>query len=457
MNNIILMTDSYKASHYLQYPPGTEYVSSYGESRGSDRGWKKAMMAGLQMLLKGVLSKPITQEDIDEAEAIWTAHGEPFNREGWMHILNEHGGYLPVRIEAVPEGTVVENGNVLFQVVNTDPKVPWLTSYLETVILRAVWFPTTVATQDMHIKRAIIDYLNLTSDNPEGQAEFMLHDFGARGTSSHESAAIGGTAHLFNFMGTDTIEGVVQARRYYGANMPAFSIPAAEHSTITAWGGPEREIEAFKNMIHQFGGDGKLYAVVSDSYDIMAACDKWLKLKNEILEKGGTLVIRPDSGEPTEMVPKVINRLMENFGYVTNSKGYRVLPDYIRVIQGDGINETSIKKILAVMESDGLSADNITFGMGGALLQQLDRDTLKFAMKASAIKIKGMWYDVYKNPVTDTGKRSKRGILALKDGKTYRLEEIDSDDNMLEVVFEDGHIKKTYSLDEIRERAKSYL
>lgn len=457
MNNIILMTDSYKVSHFLQYPKGTEFVSAYIESRGSDREWNESMFFGLQMLLKQYLSKPITQEDIDEAEAIWTAHGEPFNREGWMHILNEHGGYLPVKIEAVPEGTVVGLSNVLAQVVNTDSKVPWLTSYLETIILRSIWFPTTVATQDMYIKRTITDYLNLTSDVPEGQAEFMLHDFGARGTSSHESAAIGGAAHLVNFLGTDTIEGVVQARRYYGANMPGFSIPAAEHSTITAWGGPEKEIEAFRNMVDQFGGENKMYAVVSDSYDIMQACDKWLSLKDEITQKGGVLVVRPDSGDPSTIVSKVINRLMENFGYTTNSKGYKVLPDYIRVIQGDGINEISIKKILAVMEGNRLSADNIAFGMGGALLQQLDRDTLKFAMKVSAIKIGGMWHDVYKNPVTDTGKRSKKGILALKEGVTYRLSEVDFDENTLEVIFENGHIKRTYSLDEIRNRARQYV
>ena len=455
-SNILLNTDSYKASHFEQYPDGTEYVSSYIESRGSDDGWTHTTFFGLQMFLKEYLSEPFTQDDIDEADEILTAHGEPFNRDGWQYILNAHGGKLPVRIQAVPEGTNVPLGNVLVQIVNTDPNVPWLTSYLETALLRAVWYPTTVASQDLVIKRTILDYVERTAD--EALVPFMLHDFGARGVSSKESAGLGGVAHLVHFMGTDTVESLLYARRFYNETMAGFSIPAAEHSTITVWGDEAHEIEAFKRNIEKFGGPDKLYAVVSDSYDIYAACDKWASLKPLIEEKGGRLVVRPDSGHTPTVVVEVLEKLGEGFGYTMNSKGYKVLHPSVRVIQGDGINWVSIGEIFANMEANGWSAENVVFGMGGAMLQQVNRDTLKWAMKASAAKVKGLWRDVFKDPVTDTGKRSKRGRLALikRDGEFVTIREHELPDprcNYLRTVYQDGNILVNTNLAEVRERA----
>ncbi len=464
-SNIMLNTDSYKASHFAQYPEGTEYVSSYIESRGSDiDGWTQTTFFGLQMFLKEYLAEPFTQADIDEADEVLTAHGEPFNREGWQYILNKHGGRLPVRIQAVPEGTNMGVSNVMVQIVNTDPNVPWLTSYMETALLRAVWYPTTVATQDMYIKKAIRAALVKTSDSEsiDGDILFKLHDFGARGVSSKESAGLGGVAHLVHFMGTDTVESLRYARHFYGETMAGFSIPAAEHSTITVWGGPEMEIEAFRRNIDQFGGPGKLYAVVSDSYDIYAACDKWASLKETIISKGGTLVVRPDSGHPATVVVEVLNKLGEGFGYTTNSKGYKVLADCVRVIQGDGINHESIQEILDNMLANGWSADNVAFGMGGAMLQHVNRDTLNFAMKASAAKVNGLWRDVYKDPVTQSMKKSKRGRLALikRDGEYVTVREgelfkhgLDVRCNVLRTVFEDGKILINTTLAEVRERA----
>jgi len=246
-NNVILNTDSYKCSHYLQYPPGTEYISSYIESRGTDvEGWTECTFLGLQMFLKEYMTTPFTQADIDEADELLTAHGVPFNRKGWQYILKRHGGYLPVRIQAAPEGTNIPLGNVLVQIINTDPNVPWLTSYTETALLRAVWYPTTVATQDRYIKESIRAALHKTSDSKTIEADmlFKLHGFGGRGASSLETAGIGECAHLVHFMGTDTIEGLRYARAFYGISMAGFSIPAAEHSTITVWGGPTQEINA---------------------------------------------------------------------------------------------------------------------------------------------------------------------------------------------------------------------
>ena len=460
-NNIPLNTDSYKPSHWLQYPPGTEYVSSYIESRGSDiPGWTECTYLGFNMFAKEYLMTPITQEDIDEADELLTAHGVPFNRAGWQYILKRYKGYLPVRIEALPEGTNVPLGNVLVQIINTDPKLAWLTSYLETSLLRAIWYPTTVATQDRYIKETIRRAMDKTSVSPSIDIDIMfkLHDFGARGASSRETAGIGGCAHLVHFMGSDTIEGVRYARRFYGIPMAAFSIPAAEHSTITVWGGPKQEIEAFENMIDQFSGEGKLYAVVSDSYDIYASIEKWFSLKDKIIAKGGTLVVRPDSGHPATVVTNVLNRMGELFGYTVNDKGYKVLPDYVRVIQGDGINHISIGEILDTIIEAGWSADNLAFGMGGAMLQGVNRDTLNFAMKASDARVEGEWRDVYKDPVTQTMKKSKRGRLALvkRDGEfvTIRKTELkDGEENLLKVVFEDGELLVDPTFEEIRERA----
>ena len=405
--NLLLNTDSYKASHWLQYPPGTEYVYSYVESRGGD--YDKLVFFGLQAFIKEYLLTPITGRDIEEAKNFWRDHGEPFNEDGWRYILEEYDGFMPVEIRALPEGSVVENRRVLLTIVNTDPKCFWLTSYLETALLRAIWYPTTVATISWHIKQTIRRYLEETGD--VANLPFKLHDFGARGVSSQESAVLGGMAHLVNFMGSDTVAGVLGARRYYDEPMAAFSIPAAEHSTITTWGKTEEgETAAYENMLKQYAKPGSILAVVSDSYDIFKACDKiWGEtLKQKVIDSGATVVIRPDSGDPVLTTLKVIQILAERFGYTVNDKGFKVLNN-VRIIQGDGVNPLSINAILMNFKAHGFSADNIAFGMGGALLQQMNRDTLKFAMKASAVRVNGEWRDVSKSPIGQPDKASKGG------------------------------------------------
>lgn len=455
LKNLILNTDSYKTSHYVQYPPGTEIVSSYIESRGG--AYDSTLFFGLQMFIKDYLLTPVTLADVDEASELYAAHGVPFNREGWLHIVNEHGGKLPINIAAVPEGSVIPVHNVLAQVHNTDPQLPWLTSYVETMLLRGIWYPTTVATISKHCKTIIARYLEETADSSAG-LPFKLHDFGARGVSSNESAALGGLAHLVNFQGTDTVVALVAGQRYYHAPMAGFSIPAAEHSTMTAWG-KNMEREAYENMLDAFGGEGKTLAVVSDSYDIWNAVDNiWGKaLRAKVENSGGTLVVRPDSGDPVTVVCTIVNKLMDAFGYTVNSKGYRILPDYIRVIQGDGISPTSVEKILEALKHQKLSADNVAFGMGSSLLQRLNRDTCKFAMKASAARVNGDWRDVYKDPVTDPGKESKRGRLALvKEGKafaTIRAADLAGRENLLRPVFQNGELLVDDSLADIRARA----
>ena len=454
--NILLNTDGYKPSHWLQYPPGTEYVYSYIESRGGK--FDKTLFVGLQAFNKEYLTTPITQENIEEAAEFFAVYGEPFNREGWEYILNTHNGFLPVSISALPEGSVVPVKTPLVTIVNTDPKCFWLTSYLETSLLRAVWYPTTVATISYNIKQVIKKYLEETGDVTG--LPFKLHDFGARGVSSSESAALGGMAHLVNFMGSDTVEGVLAAKRYYNEPMAAFSIPAAEHSTITTWGkNVEGETAAYRNMLKQYAKPGSILAVVSDSYDIFNACENiWGgTLKQEVIDSGATVVIRPDSGDPVMTPVKVVKILADKFGYTINNKGFKVLNN-VRVIQGDGINQQSIESILMMLKSNGFSADNLAFGMGGALLQQMNRDTQEFAMKASAIMVNGEWRDVSKSPVGQAMKKSKGGrFMVIKSGGEYLTFPVDSvgSDNLLQTVFFNGKIVKEYDFGVVRALSNS--
>jgi len=280
-------------------------------------------------------------------------------------------------------------------------------------MLLRLWYPVTVATISWHIKQTIRQFLERTSDDPVEQLRFKLHDFGARGVSSAESAALGGSAHLVNFAGTDNVLALLAVRAHYHEAMAGFSIPAAEHSTITSWG-RENEVEAYRNMLRQFAKPGAVVAVVSDSYDIYHAIrEHWGKtLKDEVIKSGATLVVRPDSGDPVQVVHQCLALLDDAFGHTMTSKGYKVLK-HVRVIQGDGINPNSIRAILERATSAGYATDNLTFGMGGGLLQQLHRDTQKFALKCSAARINGRWIDVYKEPITDKGKISKRGRMTL--------------------------------------------
>lgn len=456
-SNIILNVDSYKLSQWPQYPAGTEYVYSYVESRGGE--YDELVYVGLQAFLREYMSVPVTRAMIDQAEAILKLHGEPFNKEGWEYIVREHGGRLPVEIKSVDEGTVMGLKNVLFTIVNTDPKCYWLTSYLETALLRAIWYPTTVASNSYKSKKIILDYLNRNGD--PSLIDFKLHDFGARGVSSFESAALGGMAHLVNFMGTDTVSGIMAAMEYYDAQVCGFSIPAMEHSTVTSWG-KEREFESYANMLKIYGKPGALVAFVSDSYDIYNACEKgWGGvLKQQVIDSGAVVVVRPDSGDPVQVVNDCLKILDKHFGHTMNSKGYKVL-NHVRVIQGDGINHQMIRAILAVMELNGYSADNVAFGQGGALLQQVNRDTLQFAMKCSAVMINGEWVDVFKDPVTSSMKKSKKGRLMLTKDEggnflTKRLEYKGETDHLV-TRYIDGRLYNETTFDEVRARANSKL
>ncbi len=459
LDNLILDVDSYKASHSQQYPPGTTSLYSYIESRGGEYDYTRFF--GLQYFVKRYLTKPVTMEDVEEAKALLATHGVPFPYAGWKKVVKTHKGFLPVHIRAVPEGSVVPTHNVLATVESTDPDLYWIVTWLETQILRNVWYGTTVATRSYFIKRLIKGFLDQTSDDPECQIPFKLHDFGSRGVSSRESAGIGGLAHLTNFKGTDTIEALLFGAEYYNEPMAGFSIPASEHSTMTAWG-RSGETDAYRNMLRFFSQGYPLVAVVSDSYDVFSAIQNiWGKeLKAEVVASGGTVVIRPDSGEPVSTLLRVVQLLDEAYGSKVNRKGYKVL-EHMRVIWGDGVNEDSIRRMLSILERYKYSADNVAFGMGGALLQRCDRDTQHFAMKASEVVVAGVHRAISKDPVTDPGKRSKSGRWELYrvDGQ-YVSAVAGAENNtdgpkhepQLVSFYRDGQVLRDDSLEDIRKR-----
>lgn len=457
LNNIVWLTDSYKVSHWKQYPPFTTQVYSYFESR-SGSVYPRTTFFGLQYILKNYMVGPVvTAAKIDRAEKLFNKHfgGQVFNREGWERILKVHDGKLPLRIRAVREGMAVGESNVLMTVENTDPLCHWLTNYVESLLVQT-WYPSTVASQSRAMKSVIRKYLELTGD--PSLIPFKLHDFGFRGVTCPEQSAIGGAAHLVNFMGTDTMPGMVMLSEFYHEECAGHSIPAAEHSTITSWG-REHEVDACRNMLTAYP-EG-LVAVVSDSYDIFNACANiWGGvLKEEVLARNGVLVVRPDSGDPPTTVVKVLNILGEKFGYTVNAKGYKVLHPKVRAIQGDGIDYKMLELILEAMKEAGWSADNIAFGSGGGLLQKLNRDTQRFAFKCSSITVGEEERDVFKQPITDGGKKSKAGRMKLvwADGShgpaLVTVPASDPRQDQLELVFEDGVLYRDQTLQEIRELA----
>lgn len=452
LDNLCWLTDSYKVSHYRQYPPGTQAVYSYFESRPGAL-YPSTVFFGLQYWLKRYLcGQVITRDRIDSAEKLFLAHfGQSLsNVAGWRHILECHGGRLPLEIKAVPEGTEVPASNVLMTVEHTDPRCFWLTNYVESLLVQ-VWYSCTVATQSRAMRTVIHRYLEQTGD--PATIGFKLHDFGFRGVSCPEQAALGGAAHLVNFQGTDNLAALALLRGFYHEECGGFSIPAAEHSTITSWGRGQ-EVDACRNMLDQYPTG--MVAVVSDSYDIFNCCANiWGGvLRDQVLARDGVLVIRPDSGDPPVVVVRVLEILGEKFGCTTNAKGYRVLHPKVRVIQGDGIDHRMLGLILEAMAAAGWSADNISFGSGGGLLQKINRDTQRFAFKCSSITVDGQPRDVFKQPVTDAGKRSKSGRFKLvrHEGSFQTVPASDPRPDALRVIFRDGELLVDQTLAEIRKR-----
>jgi len=479
--NLITLTDAYKYSHSDNYPEKLTKLVSYLESRGGK--FKETVFFGLQYIIKKYLAGPVLSEEMvmeaDEKlngkDGVFSGN-KVFDTEKWMSLVKKHDGCLPIEIKAVAEGTVVPTGNILMKIQNTDEEFPWLTNFLESLILQ-VWYPITVSTLSREVKKIVLKYLKKTGcENPEAVAEFVLNDFGFRGVSSTESASIGGAAHLINSMGSDNVVGSIMLQDYYNAKMMyGKSIVATEHSVMTLKGA-EGELSIMKRFLDN--NPTGIIACVSDSYHIFRACrDYWGGvLKEQILGRDGTLVIRPDSGHILKTLEEIFNILFEAFGYTTkvvDGKEFKLLPPQVRVLQGDGVNYESIVGMYEMLYDLGISAENLVLGMGGKLLQaDINRDTQNFAIKACFAIIGGEEVEVVKSPteMDENGKlhqsfkKSKKGdqkLVVGEDGVLYTMssadvskEEFENAQCELLTVLLNGELLVDHDVVDVREKAK---
>lgn len=461
--NFCLLTDSYKIGHWLMLPDDAEAVYSYFESRKGAK-FPFTMLFSLQAILqKYFVGIVVTKADVDAAQALCKEHFgmDIFNRKMWDYIVDECGGKLPLRIKAAPEGLPVPVGNVLVTVENLGGKITApLTNVIET-ILTHIWFASNVATISRYLKNYIKQAFDVSSNNP-GMFPFMLHDFGFRGANCVDAAGIGGAGHLINFMGTDTLVAIDRIGRFYKYDkMPGFSVPASEHSVMTAKG-KAGELEMFRRLIKAFPKG--ILSIVSDSYSIKRVVEEYLPLlKAEIMARDGKVVIRPDSPRykgdtAAAQVLWLANSLGNIFGYTVNKKGYKVLDSHIGIIYGDGLSADEIKECVKTLILAGWSAENCVYGMGGGLLQKHNRDTQRSAFKCSAQLQSGKWVDIQKEPL-DESKKSKAGRLKLvyDNGTLITVSESDPRPDVLVTVFENGELTKKWTWNEVKANAETVI
>lgn len=464
--SLILRMDSYKFSHPFAYRRGIRSMASYGSARVSRS--EILVPFGMQMFVKKYLTERITMADIDEAERFAELHfgRKLFHRAAWEKVVNTYGGALPLIIRSVKEGELVNGGLPIYTVaVLDDEDVAWMSAAFETLIQRAVWYPTTIATMDRQIKLAMKEfYLQTGADI--GMLLFALHDFGGRGVTSGETGEIGGSSHTVGFMGSDTIEGILAANFYYNIEMAAFSVYATEHSVECSFGGGAEDAKEY--IRHQLRAAKALgvqvMSIVIDGYNVYREAEILCsdEFRDEIIASGIKVVFRPDSGDMMEVVPRILKMQEAAFGYTLTDKGYKKINN-VGIIQGDGVDHLAIKQLLSkVTNVLHYSADVVIFGSGGALLQKVNRDTFKFAQKASAIQIGDEWIGIAKDPVTDSGKKSLEGVLTTVRSRmtgeqmAARLDKgpLDSEwEDMMQLVYFKGQLFNETSLSEVRGRA----
>jgi nicotinamide phosphoribosyltransferase len=470
-DNLLLLTDVYKMGHMEQYVPGTEKVYSYLCARSS-KNFNKAVFFGLQYYLKQYLTLPILLQHVDEFISDRTAilgSDSLLVREKMTALANL--GYLPIEIKAIEEGEIVPVKNAMMTITNTLPEFYWVVGFVESLILK-LWYPITVATQCYTYREVVENAFNDTVD-PDMffLKDFMVHDFGYRGDTTEEGAYLSGAAHLLSFQGSDTVTAARFVRQVYNAdtNKPIMgSVPASEHSVMCSYG-REGELDAYKRMLSLYPTG--LVSIVSDTYSVWNVLTNFVTvLKDEILARDGKVVFRPDSGNPEfiicgdpdadEGTPEhkgCIRLLDEAFGHTVNSKGYKVLNPKVGLIYGDGMYLDRYKRTLARLKEMGYAANNLVIGVGG-ILRNHSRDTLGFAIKATYVEVNGEHRDIEKDPVTDPGKKSHKGLLALHKDEFGNLTTKDvcsieeEKEGLLIPVFRDGKILKEYNFHDIRDK-----
>lgn len=466
--NIITMSDSYKFLNNA-FLKDVLNVLSYFEARNGAK-YLETVFFGLQYLLKEYLvGQVVTQKMIEDAKIVAKYHlgGEnKFNIKMWQYIVDNYDGKLPIEIKAVPEGMSVPIDNVLMTITCTDESgiCAGLVNHLET-LLTNVWSSCLVATKSKFIKSILLKYAEETCDGT-GHIRFQLHDFAQRSVKCPEAASFTGVGHLVNFYGTDTVLAWENARDYYNGNVETigFSVFATEHNFMMYRGvdGEEQVVrEILENEMFKTG----IISVLGDTYNIYNFVSNIMgkTFKNDILNRDGVFVVRPDSVTPTHDTPEtmtlwIINELWNIFGGTVNAKGYKVLDKHVRCIYGDGLNTQSITNILELLMVNGFSSENVVFGCGHFLLDEGSRDTQRNAYKSSSMNINGVWTGIFKNPL-GSNKKSKKGRMKLvrdENGLLKTLTEYDEgyevSEDILVTVFKNGDMVKDWTLDEIRER-----
>lgn len=485
--NPLLAIDFYKADHRRQYPKGTTEIYSNFTPRYI-KGREKLLydfgdhvvVFGIQYFIQdyiinqwewGFFSRE-KETVVNEYKQI-ICNALCLDDFDVSHIESLHDlGYLPIRIKAIEEGFRVPIGVPILTIVNTHPDFYWLTNYLETIISATLWKPITTATIAFEYKRLLTKYAALTGAN-KSFIPFQAHDFSFRGMSGWQDATVSGAAHLTSFYGTDCVSAIdLLAQHYATKKLPIVgnSVPATEHSIMTC-NGEHGEFETVKRLITEVYPDG-IVSIVADSYNLWNFLTDYLpRLRQDIMAREGKVVIRPDSGNPIDIIcgdpqaPRgspqgkgVLQLLWEEFGGITNSKGYKVLDSHIGLIYGDAITVRTAESILTIMERQCFASSNIVFGVGSFTYQYVTRDTFGFAMKATSAVINGKRIAIQKDPITGSGKKSAKGLLKVEVNMDTGLFELYEDvtesqeaEGALETVFENGELIKKTDLKTIRD------
>ena len=492
----ILLTDGYKLDHRRQYPEGTEYVYSNWTPRSNNyfpEATEGVVVFGIQYFIKEYLLKRFTSEFFkqpkDVAVKTFKRRVDTFlgeNNVGTQHIEELHDlGYLPIKIKALPEGTLCPIRVPALTFINTHPKFFWLTNYFETLISTTLWLPMTSATSARLYKKELKRHAEATGFEPN---DFSIHDFSMRGMAGLEAAIMSGMAHLTSFTGSETIPALSALEEYYNCNaekeLIAGTIPATEHSVMCA-GGDATELETFRRLITEVYPNG-FVSIVSDTWDFWKVMSEYtVALKEEILARDGRVVFRPDSGDPvdiicgyekyeyhsmitgdvvTSKVKGAYELLWDIFGGTINDKGFKVLNPKVGIIYGDSITLERQKEIYKRLEEKGFCASNLVLGVGSYTYQYKSRDSLGFAMKATWCQINGQEVEIFKQPKTDDGtKNSLKGLIGVYYDDYMQLTAYDQADKSIEekgeliTIFEDGKLVKEYSLTEIRDNVNKSL
>lgn len=484
-----LLCDFYKVSHVHQYPKGTEVIYSTWTPRESRiEGIYKVVAFGFQGFIKKYIinyfnenffNRP-KEEVLKEYERV-LKYALGIKNPDSQHISELHDlGYLPIKIKAVKEGTLIPIRVPMLTIENTQPRFFWVTNFLETLMSCELWLPTTSATKAFEYKKILTKYA-LETDGNTGIVLFQGHDFSMRGMGCLEASKISGAGHLLSFSGTDTIPAILYHEEYYGANMEkeltGTSIPASEHSVMCSHG--LNEYDTYKYLITEVYPKG-FVSIVSDTWDLWNVLDVVIRgLKDIIVAREGKVVIRPDSGDPVKIIcgdknsdnlliqKGVVEILWDIFGGTVTNKGYKLLNSHIGCIYGDAITLERGIEICKQLKEKGFASTNMVYGIGSYTYQYNTRDTFGFALKSTYTKCRGKEISIFKDPKTDSGmKKSQKGKVAViknKDNQIVYIDELNNEqeqnvgNNLLEDVFLDGKLLREQSLSEIREILNSNI